>query len=106
MKPSEMILRKAYPVQSDYQTVNTTPIESAILDYLDSQHKEEPKKRWRAEEHGKYWCAGVDGIAYADEEQFTYYDNAKYDIGNYFRTEAEAQEAADKFRQLLLSMNG
>jgi hypothetical protein len=58
-------------------------------------------KRWRAEKGGRYWFATeyFNPIETTDENY--YCDNARYNSGNYFQTEAECQEFCDKVKNLL-----
>ena len=65
---------------------------------LDSDWLEEiPEeyKRWRAREGGLYWCVRDDGEAGNDCEIRVDVDDGRYGFGNYFKTEEEAQKAAD-----------
>ena len=62
---------------------------------LDSGWFEEipESKRWRAEKGGLYWF--VDGGVADDYEQRVNTDDGRYELGNYFKTEEEAQKASD-----------
>ena len=65
---------------------------------LDSDWLEEiPEeyKRWRAREGGLYWCVRDDGEVGNDCEIRVDVDDGRYGFGNYFKTEEEAQKAAD-----------
>ena len=55
-------------------------------------------KRWRAEKDEVYWCVKNDGGIADDYEQRTGIDDRLYKFGNYFKTEEEAQKAADWFK--------
>lgn len=61
-------------------------------------------KRWKPENGGKYWI--VNGIANIQEIvwQDDTFDRGFYEIGNCFKTAAEAVAAAEKFKALLLSL--
>ena len=49
-------------------------------------------KRWRAEEGENYYSiAGVDVIK-IDSENLVELDNRRYELGNYFQTEEQAQK--------------
>ena len=63
---------------------------------IDEVNKEfEVSKKWRAEEGEIYYSiAGVDVIK-IDSENLVELDNRRYDLGNYFKTEAEAQKVID-----------
>lgn len=65
---------------------------------LDSDWLEEipdEYKRWRAREGGLYWCVRDDGEVGNDCEIRVDVDDGRYGFGNYFKTEEEAQKAAD-----------
>ena len=55
----------------------------------------EEYKRWRAKRGEWYWCVKSDGKVCDDEEQYTFWDDKCFSIGNYFKTEEEAQKASD-----------
>lgn len=58
----------------------------------------EEYKRWRAKEGEWYWCVKSDGGVYDDCEIRIGIDDGRYGLGNYFKTEEEAQKAADWLR--------
>lgn len=53
--------------------------------------------RWRAEANEKYWCI-IDECVYRSLEANENCDKARYEIGNYFRTEEEAEKAVEKIK--------
>ena len=56
--------------------------------------------RWRAEEGGEYQCLNSYGhIETYQDCRYGYNDN-HYNSGNYFKTEEEAEEMAEKWRKL------
>lgn len=62
----------------------------------------EPKpKRWRAEKEEFYYF--VNDALYADSEEDMYsnIDDYRYNIGNYFHSREEAEEMAEKFKEML-----
>lgn len=72
------------------------------LQEVDKQILElEKPKRWRAEFQGEYWIVRLSSlephrfIEYGDAD-----DNRWYKSGNYFQTEADAQEIVDKILEL------
>lgn len=74
-----------------------------FYDILDSDWFEEiPEdyKRWRADEEGLYWFVGNEGEVYEDLENREHIDNGRYELGNYFRTEAEAEKAVEWLKAL------
>ena len=52
-------------------------------------------KRWRAEEGERYWWVQNDGGATNDCDDWVDIDDGRYELGNYFKTEEEAQKASD-----------
>ena len=65
---------------------------------LDSDWFEElpdERKRWRAEEGERYWWVGSVGEVYDDCDNGGCIDDGRYELGNYFKTEEEAQKASD-----------
>ncbi len=58
-------------------------------------------KRWRAKEGRGYYFIAEDFKPREDREYNTSVDNKRYDIGNYFRTHAEAQQAAEEVRKTI-----
>lgn len=67
---------------------------------LDSDWLEEAPecKRWRAKEGERYWFVRGDGEISDDCELKTNIDGRRYELGNYFKTEGEAQKALDWLR--------
>lgn len=67
-----------------------------FIDYINKKYR----KRWRAEENRKYYYINsVDNIYATIEEKYDL-DNERYELGNYFKTEKDAQkvkEELDKF---------
>lgn len=55
----------------------------------------EDHRRWRAEKGELYWCVKNDGGTADDYEQRVDIDDGRYELGNYFKTEEEAQKASD-----------
>ena len=61
-----------------------------FVDYVNEEYG--IPKRWRAEEGENYYSiAGVDVIK-IDSENLVELDNRRYELGNYFQTEEEAQK--------------
>ena len=67
---------------------------------LDSEWLEElsERKRWRAKEDERYWYVGSDGVVDDNYEDKMGTDDRRYEFGNYFKTEEEAQKAAEWLR--------
>jgi hypothetical protein len=55
-------------------------------------------KRWRAEEGEMYWLVDTDGTIVETQCASGYYEKARYECGNYFKSHVEASKA----RQLVL----
>ena len=52
-------------------------------------------KRWRAEKEKEYFFVTGTSEITTDEEYYNEADNARYELGNYFKTEEEAQKVID-----------
>ena len=55
----------------------------------------EDHRRWRAKEDERYWCVQDDGGVAEACDDWIDIDDGRYELGNYFKTEEEAQKAAD-----------
>lgn len=63
---------------------------------------EEPK-RWRADSVSDYYYyIADDGNIKSKPEGFCALDDRRYEFGNYFKTEQEAEEYCDRIRDLLI----
>lgn len=58
-------------------------------------------KRWRAKDEEYYYFVDAAFNVRSEREIDSTIDGFRYEIGNYFRTEEEAQAMADKFKVLL-----
>lgn len=82
-----------------------------VIDFnnLPKSKRQEPNKRWRAEEGGEYHFLrfSLEGwfYTYATKDNNDSTDNINYNSGNYFRTEVDAEIIAQKlntyFKQLI-----
>lgn len=52
-------------------------------------------KRWRADRFDWYWYVGACGAVSNDRDSGVSIDDMRYELGNYFKTEEEAQKAAE-----------
>ena len=52
-------------------------------------------KRWRAEKEKEYFFITGTSEITTDEEYYNEADNARYELGNYFKTKEEAQKVID-----------
>ena len=69
-----------------------------FVDYVNEEYG--IPKRWRAEKEKEYFFITGTSEITTDEEYYNEADNARYELGNYFKTEEEAQkvkEELDKF---------
>lgn len=62
------------------------------------EEQEKKCKRWRAQEDKDYWY--IDSIyeIYKEFDRNDDYDNARYEIGNYFRLKEEAEKVVEKIK--------
>jgi hypothetical protein len=58
-------------------------------------------KLWRAKLNNIYYCVDSRCEVEEDEDDGVVIDNLRYEAGNYFKTEHQAQCAADAIRELL-----
>lgn len=83
-------------------SICSTFINSQCGKYIIAIAEEIKPTRWRAERGGTYYF--IDGcmniIKIIDYNDI--FDNTRYDCGNYFRTEAESREMAEKIKKILL----
>lgn len=65
----------------------------------ESQEEQEHRnKRWRGKKNEDYYYILGNGGINTNNEDLSLYDNMLYDIGNYFKTEREAQIVAEKIK--------
>ena len=55
-------------------------------------------KRWRGARDRFYWYIESDCEVYGEYEKEDDYDNARYIIGNYYKTKEEAEKAVEKIK--------
>lgn len=58
-------------------------------------------KCWRAERNGGYYYINDYGIIYFITDDYASEDNERYALGNYFRTEEQAEKALEKVKKAL-----
>ena len=85
-----------YPSRALYEKYPLDPY-SAWMEWKESRKP----KRWRAEKGERYWV--VDSVCNPVRYRETHapFDDDCYEAGNYFRTEEEAQQAAEAVRETL-----
>ena len=99
---------KSYTLEGKYFSNNKKPqllhyrddYNYDVIDFNNLPKRQEPK-RWRANRGGGYWIINDLFEVYEFEEDNTDTDTELYNLGNYFQTEKEAQEVADKLNKYL-----
>ena len=66
----------------------------------------EESNRWRAEYGEKYWCIGGNGHIYSSTEDEHSTDSYRFNTGNYFKTEEEAEAYKEYLLAKQKLMNG
>ena len=62
-------------------------------------------KRWRSKYGCDYWFIGTSMKTMCEADLLSYPDNSRYNSGNYFKTEEQAESAAEKIKELLKQIN-
>lgn len=65
---------------------------------IEELEKQEIKVRWRAKEDENYYYFTSCGEIYADCDGYCDTDNRRYELGDYFKTEEEAENVVEKFK--------
>lgn len=65
---------------------------------IEELEKQEIKVRWRAKEDEDYYYFTSCGEIYVDCDGYCDTDNRRYELGDYFKTEEEAEKAVEKFK--------
>ena len=87
----------------DNYTLINSDLKTDIQDFVNYINKKYGiPKRWRAEKGGIYWFIDTDFSGKVRDlwDQHSHDENVRYNLGNYFKTEEEAQkvkEELDKF---------
>lgn len=66
-----------------------------------AEEKRVEKIRWRAKEGRKYYCMTERGYVVEDDEYGCLVDNKRWEFGNYFRTQEQAEKAAEAVKETL-----
>jgi len=64
--------------------------------FVEKQKVKEEYKRWRGKEGEEYFCIDDNGDIYDDNDFNNKEDNFRYNTGNYFQTEKEAEQYRDR----------
>lgn len=93
--PDEWLRRESdnIPVYSDYDLENRPNILKDWFEEIPEEHG-----RWRADIDEYYWYLNSAGETYTTAEREDDVDEARFSIGNYFRTAEEAVKARDWFK--------
>lgn len=59
------------------------------------------KKRWRAEKNESYWFVSFDCLSHLATDDFSHVDKEYYELGNYFKTREQAEEACRRVKEVL-----
>ena len=70
-----------------------------------AEEKRVEKVLWRAEKNETYFTICNDLSIFAQKEDYWPADDRNYNLGNYFRTERQAQAAADAIKELLIQIH-
>lgn len=91
-----------YFIMPNTNFICMTSYETKFSQYIRVIAKEVKPLRWRAKRGGTYYF--IDGCMNVIKmyDYTDIFDNARYDCGNYFKTEAEAKEMAEKIKKVLL----
>ena len=102
MKQKIEKLKILYNTSEQYSSVEIALMEK-INELIDAFNNEEekPRKRWKPKEGEKYWEIDLLGrvieICWNNDD----FDKNRYNFGNVFCTEKEAEEAREKIKELL-----
>jgi hypothetical protein len=94
-----------YFIMPDTNHICMTSYETKFSQYIRATAKEiKPLKlpRWRAKNKGQYYAIGADMKVIKLHDYRDVECARLYNCGNYFRTEKEAQEMAEKIKKVLL----
>ena len=81
--------------ENDCFTIKNNLVESLELFLQEFNKKYGTAKRWRAEKEKEYFFITGTSEITTDEEYYNEADNARYELGNYFKTKEEAQKVID-----------
>lgn len=90
MNEIEKLKEKQEELERDLKELGTQ------INELEEKEITKSGKRWRGVKDRFYWYIEGDCEVYGEYEKDDDYDNARYEIGNYFRTEEEAKKVIEK----------
>lgn len=89
----KIFINRVYPNIPFIARNETTFIFKGIVDKINKKYG--ITKRWRAEDFRKYYYINSVSDICASTEEKQNLDNERYELGNYFQTEEEAQKVID-----------
>lgn len=89
----KIFINRVYPNIPFIARNETTFIFKDIVDKINEKYG--ILKRWRAEDFKKYYYINSVSDICASTEEKQILDNERYELGNYFQTEEEAQKVVD-----------
>ena len=92
MNEIEKLKEKQEKLERDIEALGTQ------INELEEKEITKSGKRWRGVKDRFYWYIEGDCEVYGEYEKDDDYDNARYEIGNYFRTEEEAKKVVEKIK--------
>lgn len=75
-----------------------------LFDFINNYYRVKPK-RWRAENGGRYYYVNASGVVMYSTDGYLRTDNRRYDFGNYFQTEVQAEEARELIQECLIKLH-
>jgi hypothetical protein len=81
--------------ENDCFTIKNNLVESLEIFLQEFNEKYGIIKRWRAEKEKEYFFVTGTSEITTDEEYYNEADDARYELGNYFKTKEEAQKIID-----------
>ena len=92
MNEIEKLKEKQEKLERDLEELGTQ------INELEEKEITKSGKRWRGAKDRFYWYIESDCKVYGEYEKDDDYDNARYVIGNYYKTEEEAEKTAEKMK--------
>ena len=92
MNEIEKLKEKQEKLERDLEALGTQ------INELEEKEITKSGKRWRGVKDRFYWYIEGDCEVYGEYEKDDDYDNARYEIGNYFRSKEEAEKVVEKIK--------
>lgn len=92
MNEIEKLKEKQEKLERDLEELGTQ------IDELEKKEITKSGKRWRGVKDRFYWYIEGDCKVYGEYEKDDDYDNARYEMGNYFRAKEEAEKILEKIK--------